>query len=96
MRVLIGILLVMLAVLQYRLWVGDGSFAEVSALRRDIQQQRGEIERMKRRNQALEAEVDNLRRGLDAIEDRARSDLGMIRDGEIFYQIPEPPRKPAP
>jgi cell division protein FtsB len=96
MRLLIGILLVMLAVLQYRLWVGDGSFAEVSALRRDIREQRAEIERMKRRNQALEAEVQDLRSGLDAVEDRARSELGMIRDGEIFYQIPESPRKPAP
>jgi cell division protein FtsB len=83
-------------VLQYRLWVGDGSFAEVSALRREIRAQRDDIDRMKRRNQALQAEVDDLRRGLDAIEGRARSELGMIREGEIFYQIPESPQKAPP
>jgi len=92
-RVIIAVLVVTLAVLQYRLWVGDNSFAEVRALQRDIQAQRAEIERMKRRNAALQAEVDDLKKGLAAIEARARSELGMIREGEIFYQIPEPPKK---
>ncbi|MGD2081543.1 MAG: cell division protein FtsB [Chromatiales bacterium] len=95
MRVVLAVLVVTLVVLQYRLWVGEGSFAEVRALQRDIAAQRSEIERMKRRNAALQAEVDDLKEGLEAVEARARSELGMIREGEVFYQIPEPPRRAA-
>jgi cell division protein FtsB len=92
-RVLIGLLLVLLLVLQYRLWVGQGSLAEVSALKREMTAQRLEIERLKARNQALRAEVDGLKRGLEAVEALARSELGMIREGETFYQIPGPGRQ---
>jgi cell division protein FtsB len=84
---LIGFLVVALVWLQYRLWVGEGSLAEVSALQREIAQQREQLEQLKRRNAALQVEVDNLRSGLEAIEARARSELGMIKEGEIFYQI---------
>jgi len=92
-RALIGLLLVLVLVLQYRLWVGQGSLAEVSALKRDMEEQKLDIERLKSRNQALRAEVDGLKRGLDAVEALARSELGMIRDGETFYQIPPPSRQ---
>jgi len=92
-RALIGLLLVLMLVLQYRLWVGQGSLAEVSALKRDMAEQKVDIERLKSRNQALRAEVDGLKRGLDAVEALARSELGMIRDGETFYQIPPPSRQ---
>ncbi len=80
----------MLVVLQYRLWVGEGSLAELHLLKQDIAQQKDELQQMRRRNQALQAEVDDLKKGLEAIEERARNDLGMIREGEIFYQIIEP------
>ncbi len=90
MRILIGILLVLFLWLQYRLWVGEGSLAEVHNLRREINHQQSELERLKQRNRVLEAEVLDLKTGLEALEERARSELGMIREGELFYQIIEP------
>ncbi|MDF1530077.1 MAG: cell division protein FtsB, partial [Sedimenticola sp.] len=90
MRILIILLVVMLAVLQYRLWVGEGSLAELHLLKEEIELQKGELQQMRRRNQSLQAEVDDLKKGLEAIEERARNDLGMIREGEIFYQMIEP------
>lgn len=89
-RVLIAILLVMLIVLQYRLWVGEGSLAEVYNLRQEIDKQKQELLRLRERNGALQAEVSDLKRGLDAIEERARSELGMIKKDEVFYQITAP------
>lgn len=91
-----GILLLMLVTLQYRLWVGEGSLAEVHGLRHRIEDQRATLARMERRNQALQAEVDDLKNGLEAVEERARGELGMIRDGEIFYQIVEPQGRDSP
>ena len=91
MRLLIAVLFLLLLLLQYRLWVGEGSLAEVSNLRREISTQRAELDRLIERNQALQAEVADLRKGLDAIEERARSELGMIKKGEIFYQVIEQP-----
>ena len=91
MRLLIAVLLIILLLLQYRLWVGEGSLAEVSNLQREIDQQQQEMARLKMRNQALQAEVEGLRSGLGAIEERARSELGMVKEGEIFYQVIKPP-----
>ena len=90
MRIMIWILLLLLVVLQYRLWVGEGSLAEVYALRQEIESRKAELEQLRIRNQALQAEVNDLKQGLEAIEERARSELGMIRQGEIFYQVIEP------
>lgn len=89
MRLLIIILLLLLAALQYGLWVGEGSLAEVWSLRQDIEQQRAENQRLHTRNQELEAEVRDLKQGLEAVEERARHELGMAREGETFYQIVE-------
>lgn len=91
MRWLIWLLVVLLLLLQYRLWVGDGSLAEVWDLYQQVELQRAENGRLRERNQALEAEVKDLKQGLGAIEERAREELGMIRDGETFYQIIEEP-----
>ena len=91
MRWLLVILLVLFALLQYRLWVGDGSLAEVWRLNKAVQEQRQENTSLRDRNEALEAEVRDLKTGSEAIEERARSELGMIRDGETFYQVVEPP-----
>ena len=90
MRILIGILFVLFLWLQYRLWVGEGSLAEVHNLRREIERQHTELQRLEHRNRVLEAEVLDLKSGLEALEERARSELGMIREGEIFYQVIEP------
>ena len=89
-RVLLALLAVLLVTLQYRLWVGEGSLAEVYTLKREIEAQRAELQRLRKRNGTLQAEVADLKRGLEAVEERARNDLGMIRDREIFYQVVEP------
>jgi cell division protein FtsB len=97
MRWLLWLLVVLLVLLQYRLWVGDGSLAEVWSLYQQVEVQREENQRLQERNQALEAEVKDLKQGLDAIEERAREELGMIKKGESFYQIiDEPPARDEP
>ena len=78
-----------LAGLQYRLWFGDGGVSEIVDLREAIEVQRGENERLYARNRELEAEVVDLKTGLESIEYRARRDLGMTREDETFYQIVE-------
>jgi cell division protein FtsB len=88
-RILVVALLLLLGWLQYRLWVGEGSLAEVTALRREIKAQEAEIEILRERNRRLLAEVEDLRQGLDALEERARSELGMIKEGELFLQVIE-------
>ncbi len=95
MRWLILGLIVLLGLLQYRLWVGDGSLEELHALRAQIADHRTELEALKARNLALAADVQNLRDGLEAIEDRARSELGMIQRGEVFLQVIEKPTDDA-
>ncbi len=90
MRVLIAVLVLLLLALQYRLWVGEGSLAEVHQLRQEIGRQQQELDAMKQRNKVLEAEILDLKTGLEALEERARSELGMIRKGEIYYQVVEP------
>jgi cell division protein FtsB len=87
MRWLNILLLTLLVGLQYRLWVGPGSWAQVAALNRDIEQQSQDNERLLHRNQLLEGEVLSLKSGLDAIEERARNELGMLKRGETFYLI---------
>ncbi len=92
-RLLFVVLLVMLLVLQYRLWVGQGSLAEVFRLQQQIENQQQQLLQMKERNVRLRAEVESLKTGLEAVEARARSDLGMIREGETFYQVIAPEKE---
>jgi cell division protein FtsB len=89
MRKLIILLLLLLIYLQYRLWFGDGSLQEVWELHREVEAQRAENLQLRERNAALEAEVRDLQQGLDAIEEHAREDLGMVKEGETFYQVVE-------
>jgi cell division protein FtsB len=77
----------LLAILQYDLWFGDGSMMAAWNLEERIVQQKQENEQLQRRNDALAAEVTDLKSGLAAIEERARSELGMIKQGETFVQI---------
>ena len=93
MRALLIVLVLLLAGLQYRLWVGDGSLAEVWRLRQAIEQQRTENERLQARNAELEAEVRDLKQGLEAVEERARRELGMVGEEETFHQIVEEPAR---
>ena len=90
LRILAGLFLAAaIAGLQYRLWFGDGSVLEVKNLKETIEVQREENERLYTRNGELEAEVVDLKSGLESIEYRARRDLGMTREDETFYQIVE-------
>ncbi len=95
MRLLIVALVALLAVLQYRLWVGEGSLAEVHGLKQEIAVQEAELERLRARNGELQAEVNDLRTGLEALEERARGELGMIKPGEIFIQVIPSPKAAA-
>ncbi|MCW8919145.1 MAG: cell division protein FtsB [Gammaproteobacteria bacterium] len=89
MRWLTGIFLLLLLLLQYALWFGNGGLLRVWQLNQAVEAQRVENVRLKERNDALEAEVRDLKQGLEAIEERARSDLGMIQKGETFFQVIE-------
>ena len=83
------VLILLLAGLQYRLWVGDGSLAQVTDLQRQIAEQQGENERLLERNRILEAEVLELKQGMETVEERARHELGMVKEGETRYQLAE-------
>ena len=85
-----GLLLLVLLGLQFRLWVGDGSLAEVATLKRQLAQQRADLQDLHERNATLRAEVDDLKQGLAAIEARARSELGLVREGETYFQLAPP------
>lgn len=87
MRIINFALIVMLAVLQYDLWLGEGGFTAAWQLQRTINDQREENSRLKLRNDSLTAEVEDLKSGLAAIEERARSELGMIKQDETFVQV---------
>ncbi len=78
---------ILLLVMQIRLWLGDDSIRDVLELRQIVEQQRGQNSQIKQRNAVLAAEVDDLKTGLEAIEEHARSELGMIRQDETFIQI---------
>lgn len=83
-------LLLLLTGLQWRLWVADGGIADTHRLIGQVEAQRAENEKLKVRNAALDAEVADLNSGVQAIEARARTSLGMIRQGETFYLVVEP------
>ncbi|NNJ95014.1 MAG: cell division protein FtsB [Halobacteria archaeon] len=89
MKPVVILLLLLLVYLQYRLLIGDGNLPEVIQLGNEVEAQREENIRLRERNDALDAEVRDLQQGLDAIEEHAREDLGMVKDGETFYQIVE-------
>lgn len=79
----------MFCALQVRLWSGEGSITHIWALQDAIEEQSFENDRLKDRNQVLDAEVQDLKSGLESIEERARSELGMIKKGETFYLLVE-------
>ena len=95
MRLLTLALAGMIALLQYPLWLGKGSWLRVWEVDQQLQAQRDTNQKLQVRNAALDAEVRDLKQGLDAIEERARSELGMIKQDEIFVQIPDA-QHPAP
>jgi len=91
MRVVTLILFVLLVLLQIKLWLGEGGFRDVARLESRVETQRQQNEELLQRNAELQAEVDDLRERLDAVEERARSELGLIKPDEQFYQVVPPP-----
>ncbi len=87
MRVLAAVLAFLIVVLQYPLWLGRGGWLRVWDLDRQVSAQKDQNDKLKRRNAALDAEVQDLKQGFEAVEERARSELGMVRQDEIFFQI---------
>jgi cell division protein FtsB len=90
-----GALLVLFLILQYQLWVSDNGIPNVRRLQKELAEQRAINERLEARNRALQAEVEDLKKGLAAVEELAREDLGMIKEGETFFRIVEPTTPPA-
>ena len=91
MKVVVVALVALLAALQLRLWFGEGSVQELWRVREEARAGRAEVLALRARNQALRAEVADLKSGLEAIEERARTDLGMVDADETFYQFVRAP-----
>ena len=89
MRLVTLLLVALIALIQYPLWLGKGSWLRVWEVDQQLQVQRNTNQKLEARNAALDAEVRDLKQGLDAIEERARSELGMIKQDEIFLQVTE-------
>jgi len=88
-KIIALVLLGLLIWLQYKIWLLDGGIPEVVQLEQEVEQVEIEVKQLRERNQSLDAEVKDLKKGLDAIEERARSEMGMIKEGEIYYQVIE-------
>ena len=95
MRVLAGFLVVAFVLLQYRLWVADDGIREVWQLRAAVAAQNADNDVLRQRNGQLKAEVQDLKKGLTALEERARHDLGMIGPRETFFQVVDAHDLPA-
>ena len=89
MKALTLIFVILIALLQYPLWLGKGSWLRVWDLNRQISEQQDKNNALKARNDTLDAEVRDLKSGRAAIEERARSELGMVKQDEVFYQVLE-------
>lgn len=89
MKIIITVLTVLLVLLQFKLWFGDASVRDVLSLKKSVQEQQLKNDQVKQRNAVLAAEVEDLKTGLEAIEERARSELGMIKKDETFIHIVE-------
>ena len=97
MRLRALVLVVLIAALQWPLWAGKGGWMRVWELDQQLKAQRRTNEALRARNATLDAEVRDLKTGFEAIEERARSELGMIKQDEVFFQVLEPgPRPSAP
>ena len=91
------VLVALIALLQYPLWLGKGGWIRVWDYERQLQAQLQVNQKLEQRNAGLDAEVRDLKSGLDAIEERARYELGMIKEGEVFVQVPQKaPPAPTP
>ena len=96
MRILSIVFTVLIVLLQYPLWLGKGGWLHVWETDRQVKAQKDHNAELRARNDALDAEVRDLKQGYDAIEERARYELGMIKQDEIFFQIVDKSHDKAP
>lgn len=89
MKIFIAIIILLIIHFQYRIWVGDGSVAQIDAYQLRLDDLKKQVEEKRQRNEALYAEVLDLRKGQEAIEERARDELGMIKEDETFFYVLE-------
>ena len=89
MKKIAFVLLVLFIWVQYKIWLQEGGIPEVLQLQKEVAIEQVQVEKLQERNQSLDAEVKDLKKGLEAIEERARSEMGMIKQGEIYYQVIE-------
>jgi cell division protein FtsB len=89
-KIITFVLLILFLWLQYKIWLQDGGIPEILQLKDEVKQVEDKVEKLQERNASLDAEVKDLKKGLDAIEERARSEMGMIKKGEVYYQVIEP------
>src|SRR5437763_9397196 len=87
MRILAYVLIALIVALQYPMWLGKGGWLQVREYDRQVEKQRLANERLKARNEAIDADVRDLKTGSEAIEERARSEIGMIKHDEVLFQL---------
>jgi cell division protein FtsB len=95
-RILALIFVALIVALQYPMWLGKGGWLQVRELDRQLAAQRETNAQLKARNEALDADVRDLKSGFEAIEERARSELGMVRSDEVFFQLQPAGSRPRP
>jgi cell division protein FtsB len=89
MKIFIAIIILLIIHFQYRIWIGDGSVAQIDAYQQRLDELKKQADEKRQRNEALYAEVLDLRKGQEAIEERARDELGMIKEDETFFHVLE-------
>jgi cell division protein FtsB len=92
MKALAAVLSALILIIQYPLWLGKGGWMRVWEVDRQLDAHHAKNERLEIRNGALAAEVKDLKQGTDAIEERARYELGMVKNDEVFFQVPVKPQ----
>ena len=93
MKILGAVLVALIVLIQYPLWLGKGGWLRAWQIENDLQKQKLANRKLEARNAALAAEVRDLKQGTEAIEERARYELGMVRHDEVFFQVVEPPAR---
>jgi cell division protein FtsB len=96
MKLLAVVLAALIVLIQFPLWLGKGGWLRVWDLDRQVQAQKDQNAKVQKRNVALDAEVRDLKQGLDAVEERARYELGMVKQDEVFFQVVEPRQAAEP
>lgn len=95
MKLFLSTLLVLLALLQFRLWIGENNLPEYFTLKQQIHSQLASNAKLVERNQVLREEIRDLRQGKEALEERARNELGMVKQGETFYRVVSSGQRPS-